>query len=89
MKYLTLAVLSAAVAVLAGCAGHDTAYKGPGVTAEPAHNLVGAIKLNPSSYRYIDETGSVVLRTDELWCRRDFTGTNITLLWGLVHIADY
>lgn len=89
MKYLTLAVLSATAVGLAGCAGHDTDYKGPGVTAEPSHNFIGLVKTNPSSYRYVDETGSILLRTDELWCRRDFSGENITLLWGLVHITDY
>ncbi|MBP3302220.1 MAG: hypothetical protein J6L64_03685 [Opitutales bacterium] len=92
MKYLKLAVLSsvvAATALFSGCAGHDTIHKGPGVTAEASHNFLGIVKTNPGSYRYVDEAGSIVIRTEDLWCRRDFTGDNVSLLWGLVNINDY
>lgn len=92
MKHLKLAVLStfvAAAAGLAGCAGHDTDYKGPGVSAETSHNFLGVVKTNPASYRYIDEPGTLVIRTEDLWCRRDFSGDNVSLLWGLVNICDY
>ncbi len=92
MKHLKLAVLSstvAAAALLAGCAGHDTDYKGLGVSAEPSHNLLGIIKTHPASYRHVENDGSIVIRTEDLWCRRDFSGDNVTLLWGLVNICDY
>lgn len=92
MKYLKLAVLSSVVATTAlfsGCVGHDTAYKGPGVTAEASHNFLGIVKTNPGSYRYVDDAGSIVIRTEDLWCRRDFSGDNVSLFWGLVNINDY
>lgn len=92
MKYLKLAVLSsviAAAAGLSGCAGHDTPYKGPGVSNEPSHNLLGVITTYPSSYRFVNDTESLVIRTEDLWCRRDFSGDNVSLFWGLINICDY
>jgi len=92
MKYLKLALLGftvATAAFLSGCVGHDTDYKGASVSAEASHNFLGIVKTNPSSYRYVEPSDSLVLRTDELWCRRDFSGDNISLFWGLVNICDY
>lgn len=91
MKSLTLAVLSSALAALclSGCAGHDTDYKGPGVAAESSHNFIGLVKTNPNSYRYVEDCGTIHIRTEDLWCRRDFSGNNLSLFWGLINISDY
>lgn len=92
MRHLKLAVLSSALAATAlfvGCAGHDTDYKGPGVSAEASHNILGIVKTNPGSYRYVEESSSIVIRTEDLWCRRDFSGDNVSLFWGLININDY
>lgn len=92
MKFLKLAVISSVVAATAcfsGCAGYDTNHKGPGVVAESSHNLLGAVKTNPSSYRHVNDSASIVIRTEDLWCRRDYSGDNVSLLWGLIQICDY
>lgn len=92
MKYLKLAVLSSVIAAAAfssGCAGYDTDYKGPGVTAETSHNFLGIVKTNPGSYRNVDLSTTLLIRTEDLWCRRDFSGDNISLFWGLININDY
>lgn len=93
MKYLKLAFIGsafAAAAFLSGCAGYDTNYKGAGVSAEPSHNIVlGIVKTYPKSYRYVDSSNSLILRTDEIWGRRNFSGTDVSLFWDLVNICDY
>lgn len=92
MKYFKPAILSSALVaatLLGGCAGYDTDDTGSGVVIEPSHNFLGIVKTNPGSYRYVEDAGSIVIRTDELWCRRDFSGDNISLFWGLININDY
>lgn len=92
MKLLRTAIFfsaTAAAALLSGCAGHDTDYTGASVAAEPSHNLLGIVETNPKSYRYVEPSSTLILRTDELWGRRDFSGNNLTLFWGLINICDY
>lgn len=92
MKYLKLAIIASVVVATAsfsGCASYDTDYKGPSVSAESSHNVLGAITTNPDSYRYQNESSTIVIRTGDLWCRRDFTGDNVSLLWGLINVCDY
>lgn len=92
MKYLKLAIIASVVAATAsfsGCASYDTDYKGPGVALESSHNVLGAITTNPDSYRYVEESGTLVVRTSDLWCRRDFSGDNVSLFWGLINVCDY
>ena len=40
------------------------------------------------SFKLFD-TESLVIRTEDLWCRRDFSGDNVSLFWGLINICDY
>ena len=90
IRNITLIASAAALAtVFTGCHGYDTDYHGNAVRAEAAHNVMGIVKTNPDSYRYVDEAESIVLDTNELWCRRDYSGQNISLFWGLISIRDY
>lgn len=90
IRKISLIASAAALAfALAGCHSYDTDYHGTNVSAEASHNFLGIVKTNPNSYRYLDETTSIVIDTDELWCRRDFGGSDTSLFWGLIHIRDY
>ena len=35
------------------------------------------------------ETGTIRLRSDEIWYRKDFSGDKTTALWGLITYTDY
>lgn len=75
---------------LSGCHAYDTDYEpGPNISAEASHNFMGIVKTNPNSYRYVDEASTIVINTDELWCQRDFSGSDTSLFWGLINIRDY
>lgn len=92
MKYLKLAIIAsvlAATASFTGCTGYDTDYKGPGVSVEPSHNALGIATTRPDSYRYVDPASTLIIRTEDLWCRRDYSGDNVSLLWGLINVCDY
>ncbi|MCD8284034.1 MAG: hypothetical protein LUD39_06740 [Opitutae bacterium] len=89
-KLSLVAPFAAAFALAAtGCNGWDTDYHGESVRAEHAHNVLGIIDVSPGSYGYIDDSQTVVLDTDSLWCRRDFSGAKILLFWGAISIRDY
>lgn len=87
MKLATLA-LTAATLVLAGCASYDTEHHGSSVQIEPTHNFLGIITTSPGSYVNNEDAISNT-STSELWARRDFSGDNISLLWGAITISDY
>lgn len=86
MKLHTLA-LAAATLALAGCA-YDTEHHGSSVQIEPSHNFLGIVKTSPGSYVPTNEATCTV-STTELWGRRDFSGNNVTFLWGAIAITDY
>lgn len=89
MRKLSLIASALALVVFTGCNGYDTDYHGTNVSAEASHNFMGIVKTNPNSYRYVDEASTIVVDTDELWCRRDFSGSDTSLFWGLINIRDY
>lgn len=51
-------------------------------------NAAGAITHSRNSFEPV-ETGTIRLRSNEIWNRRDFSGDKTTLLWGLVTYTDY
>ncbi|MGN0835315.1 MAG: hypothetical protein ACI4QA_05765 [Candidatus Spyradosoma sp.] len=90
IKKISLIASAAALALaFAGCHAYDTDYHGSNVSAEASHNFLGIVKTNPDSYRYLDEASTIVINTDDLWCRRDFSGSDTSLFWGLINIRDY
>ena len=51
-------------------------------------NAAGAITHTKNSFEPVD-TGSIHLRSNEIWNRRDFSGDKTTVLWGLITYTDY
>ena len=51
-------------------------------------NVAGALTHSPNSFAPV-ETGTVRLRSEELWYRRDFSGNKTSFLWGLFTFTDY
>ncbi len=84
---VSLAVASAFA--MTGCNGYDTDYHGDSVRAEDSHNFLGIVKTAPNSYGYVDDSASIILDTESLWCRRDFSGAKVTLFWGAISVRDY
>ena len=51
-------------------------------------NAAGALTHSRKSFAPI-ETGTIRLRSNEIWNRRDFSGDRTTALWGLITYTDY
>ena len=51
-------------------------------------NAAGALTHSRSSFAPV-ETGTIRLRSGEIWNRRDFSGDKTTALWGLITYTDY
>lgn len=71
----------AALAFFSGCASSDK-------YASNDFNMLGIVKVSPDSFEKIDNA-TFDLHTDEVYARRNVSGDNVQLLWGLVTIADY
>ncbi|TVP76696.1 MAG: hypothetical protein EA353_11680 [Puniceicoccaceae bacterium] len=81
-KLLLILSISISGLVLAGCDG-GTAQMAP----NEAH-LLGIAKVEKDSYQ-ATSPATFAVSTDELYSRKNFTGTKTTLLWGLVTLKDY
>ena len=51
-------------------------------------NAAGALTNSKKSFAPIG-TGTIRLRSDEIWYRKDFSGDKTTALWGLITYTDY
>ncbi len=51
-------------------------------------NLAGAMTHSPNSFGPT-QAGTIRLRSEELWYRRNFSGDKTTFLWGLFTYTDY
>ena len=51
-------------------------------------NVAGAVTHTPNSFSPV-EAGTLRLRSEEIWYRRDFSGNKTTFLWGLFTFTDY
>ncbi|NBX01210.1 hypothetical protein EBR11_01580 [bacterium] len=87
MKQIVLASIIAS-AGLVGCNSYDTTNHGNAVSLEPAHNFLGIVKTEPSSFA-APRNSSINLSTTELYSRRAVTGDRVTLLWGAITLTDY
>ncbi|MDR2512763.1 MAG: hypothetical protein LBD01_03065 [Puniceicoccales bacterium] len=76
--------------LLQGCGqAYDTAEYGPSAQVEPAHNLFfGIVKTSPNSYRPVSQVTIHTPSTD-YGASRDFSGTEVSLFWGLITFTDY
>ena len=75
---LTLAV---AGALTSGCQHNE------GMTRHNK-NFLGIVEVHPASYEEVDST-TFAVSSNEIASRRDFSGDNVSLLWGLVTYTDY
>ena len=51
-------------------------------------NAAGALTHSRNSFEPV-ETGTIRLKSSEIWNRRDFSGDKTTALWGLITYTDY
>tara|TARA_Y100000588_G_scaffold201379_1_gene214996 strand:+ start:293 stop:553 length:261 start_codon:yes stop_codon:yes gene_type:complete len=51
-------------------------------------NVGGIIERYPQSFNPV-HAGTLHSKTDELWYRRNFSGNQTRLLWGLFTLTDY
>ncbi len=90
MKFTKIITLLLALALAAFATGCSNAPKGK--QAEPSANkdtnILGIVHIKPQSFA-VSSPNSGVVRTSELTARRDFSGTQTSLLWGLISIEDY
>ena len=90
LKKIALASFAASALAFAGCSNYDTDHRGSSVQIESSHNLLGIVETSPGSYA---STGNSELlpsiTTDEIWARRDFSGDEVSFLWGAITIKDY
>ncbi len=81
-KILALLSLAASALVFTGCDG------GKASMAPEETNVLGLYKNVQESYSHTSPT-SFIIKSDELYTRKNFSGDKTTLLWGLVTIEDY
>ena len=92
-KLILTSFILVAVAVSSGCSMMPTARK---VLSKP-RNIAGVVEHYPSgehpwkSFQTFNpiRAGTLHTHTDELWYRRNFSGTQTKFLWGLFTISDY
>lgn len=90
MKLNKIYTLAFAILLAAFATGCSSAPKGKQLEPVIAKdtNFLGIITVKPQSFA-VDNPSSDVVRTSEIVSRRDFSGTQTTLLWGLISVDDY
>lgn len=86
-KISTLAVAFVLAIVATGCSSAPKGKQLAPVAAKNS-NFLGIVTVEPKSFA-IDNPNSDVVNTSDIGARRDFSGTQTTLLWGLISIDDY
>lgn len=81
-KILTLLSLAATALVFTGCDG------GKAQMGSEETNVLGLYTNEQQSYSPTSPI-SFVVKSDELYTRKNFSGDKTTLLWGLITIEDY
>lgn len=80
------------IAAFSGCVHDNNRYYVPDADlyerTMPGSNAAGIVNSSPYGWKELKET-SLVVRSDELQKRRNVSGDNTTLLWGLFTYADY
>ncbi len=81
-KIIALLSITISALIFTGCDG-GTSQMGP-----KEANLLGVAKVNKAHYEPSGPT-TFSLSTDELYTRKNFSGNQVSLLWGLITIKDY
>jgi hypothetical protein len=82
LKVANLITILLALLLANGCAKQNNPY------SQKETNFLGIVKSSPGSFNLSSPTGSIV-HTDDLISRKNFSGDEISLFWGLVKIQDY
>ncbi|MDR2844729.1 MAG: hypothetical protein LBV28_01405 [Puniceicoccales bacterium] len=90
IRTLSLFAFAGAAAVaLSGCGtDYETAGYGPSIQIEPSYNFFGIVKTTPASFLVVPST-SVHVSSSDLTATRDYSGNNVSLLWGAITFTDY
>jgi hypothetical protein len=83
-KILALLGVAASALFLTGCP-RDA---GQAQLAPEDTNVLGIYTNTPESYEASEPT-TFLVKTDELYTRKNFSGDKRTYLWGLVTVEDY
>jgi hypothetical protein len=81
-KIIALLSISISALVFTGCVGG---------TSQMGHkevNLLGVAKIHKAHYQP-SSPATFSLSTDELYTRKNFSGDQVSLLWGLITLKDY
>lgn len=81
-KIIAFLLITASASLFSGCKSNHV-QMGP-----QGSNLLGIVKVEKAVYTPTSPT-TVVVQTDEIYDRRDFSGDKVTLLWGLITLKDY
>ena len=81
-KIIALLSISISVLIFTGCDG------GTSQLGSKEANLLGIAKINKAHYQP-SGPATFSLSTDELYSRKNFSGNQVSLLWGLITIKDY
>ena len=82
IKIIALLSISISALIFTGC-GRGTSQMGP-----KEANLLGVVKINKAHYQP-SGVATFSLSSDELYTRKNYSGDQVSLLWGLITLKDY
>ena len=82
IKIIALLSISISALIFTGCS-RGTSQMGP-----KEANLLGVVKINKAHYQP-SGPATFSLSSDELYTRKNFSGDQVSLLWGLITLKDY
>ncbi len=90
MKFMKLPTLVLALlAIFAiGCSSAPKGTKQTSSSASKNSNFLGIVSVRPNSFQAV-EPASARVSTSDIGDRRDFSGTQTSLFWGLISVEDY
>ena len=81
-KIIAILSISFSALIFTGC-DRGTSQMGP-----KEANLLGIAKINKAHYQP-SGPATFSLSTDELYTRKNFSGDQVSFLWGLITLKDY
>ena len=84
-KTIVFLSISISALIFTGC---DGGYGDHGQLGPKEANLLGVAKINKAHYQPSGPS-TFSLSTDELYTRKNFSGDQVSLLWGLITLKDY
>ena len=83
-KFFILFFIVTSISLLSGC----KLFPGFQKYISSDINIAGAFTHSPNSFAPTD-AGTIRLKSEDVWYRKDFSGNKTTLLWGLFTFTDY